>query len=223
MTLPEDRPSTSERYSSALNSSHLEVTERVGDVDLLIASGWARDGLGCQLYRLRVEFDSINRLELARADSLTAKLMTLNKLTMLRPAMRALDDFAQASAARSNLKAEPRTVYLTAGFALDAWISPNCHHCGGRGFNGGFGIPRAMCTHCGGTGKRQVRLGKTEALHQFGRLLLTHMDTKTEIVAKRMREFLGERAAAKASKLEAAKAALRKRLEDLRSTAAQED
>lgn len=223
MTLPEDRPSTSERYSSALQSSHLEVTVRPGDVDLLIASGWAREGLGCQLYRLRVEFDSINRLELARATALMAKLMTLNKLTMLGPTFRAVCAFAATSAARSRLDATDRQVETVAGNALDAWIAPNCYHCGGRGFNGGFGIPRCMCTHCGGTGKRQNRLGKTEAMHQFGRMLLSHMDTKTELVAKKMRDFLSQRESAKKIRREAAERALLQRLADLRSTAAQED
>lgn len=223
MTLPEDRPNTSERYSSALNSSHLEVaTERTGDVDLLIASGWAREGLGCQLYRLRVEFDSINRLELARADSLTAKLMTLNKLTMLRPAMKSLDAYAQLAAVKAKLDAAPRVVYIIAGSALDAWISPMCHHCGGTGLKGLFGTPQTVCTHCV-SGKRQPRLAKTEPGHQFGRLLLTHMDAKTDWVAKRMREFLSQRESAKKVRLDAAKQALARRLADLRSTAAQED
>ena len=50
MTLPEDRPNVTERYSSALNSSHLEVpTDKRGDVDTLIASGCAREALGTRL------------------------------------------------------------------------------------------------------------------------------------------------------------------------------
>lgn len=223
MTLPEDRPSTSERYGLALQSSHLELTVKPGDVDLLIASGWARESLGCQLFRLRIEFDSINHLELARADALTAKLMTMNKLTMFHPAVTAMDKFAQDAATRASLKAEPRAVYMTAVFALDAWLVPNCYHCGGRGFNGGFDVPRIMCTHCGGTGKRQVRLGKVEVMHQFGRKLLTHMDSKCDLVAKRMREFLSQRESAKKIRRDAAQQALAQRLADLRSTAAQED
>ena len=222
MTLPEDRPNTSERYSSALRSSHLELTAKPGDVDLLIPSGWTRDGLGCQLYRLRVEFDSINRLELARADNLTAKLMTLNHLTTLRPALSALAEFAQGLAARSGIE-QGSAVHWCSSAALANWIDPNCPHCQGRGVSGGFGTPRTICNHCGGSGKRQVRLGKTEPMHQFGRRLLTHMDTKTELVAKRMRDFLGQRAAAKRLKMQAATAALSQRLAELRSTAAQED
>lgn len=49
-----------ERYATAVDSSHLEVDpdERC-DVDLLIAAGWVRDGLGTSLYRLRVEWDAV--------------------------------------------------------------------------------------------------------------------------------------------------------------------
>jgi hypothetical protein len=43
----------------ALESHHLKLsTDRAGDVDLLIACGWVRDGLGATLYRLRAEFDA---------------------------------------------------------------------------------------------------------------------------------------------------------------------
>ena len=42
MTVPGDRPTIPERYARALESSHLEATpERQGDVDVLIAAGWA--------------------------------------------------------------------------------------------------------------------------------------------------------------------------------------
>jgi hypothetical protein len=47
-----------ERYSRAINSSHLEVTEFAGDIDSLVAAGWVRDSLATTLYRLRVEFDA---------------------------------------------------------------------------------------------------------------------------------------------------------------------
>jgi len=223
MTLRDDRPSTAERYGSAMQSSHLEVTERAGDVDLLIAAGWARDGLGCQLYRLRAEFDSINRLELARADSHAARLMAFSRLTSLRGAMDALDKFAQAAALRKKYRGEPSSIRMIAAKCLTFWMAPHCHHCTGRGVTGGFGAPLLLCRHCHGTGKLQVRLAKTEPGHQFGRALLNLMDNKTEFVAQRMSTFLGQRAAAKQIRRDAAKQALAMRLADLRSTAAQED
>ena len=226
MTLPEDRPNVTERYSSALNSSHLEVTpDKRGDVDMLIASGWARESLGTQLYRLRVEFDSINQIELAAVGhSLTAKLMTLNKLQTLRPTMVQLGAFAQMTAARRGLQETEEAIHWIAGRCLDAWISPLCHHCGGRGFNGGMGAPRLLCTHCSGTGKRRPKLARTVAGHDFGRSLLGHMDAKTERVAKAMRRFLSQQTApAKKDGAKSETEALRQRLALLRSTEAQAD
>lgn len=46
-----------ERYARAIQSSHLEVTDRPNDVDVLVAAGWVREGLATALYRLHVEFE----------------------------------------------------------------------------------------------------------------------------------------------------------------------
>ena len=53
------KPTTSERYARALESHHLEVKESHGDVDYLIAAGWATDALGVMLHRLRAEYDAV--------------------------------------------------------------------------------------------------------------------------------------------------------------------
>lgn len=54
------RLTVDERYATAVDSSHLEVEpDRRCDVDMLIAAGWVRDGLGTSLYRLRVEWDAV--------------------------------------------------------------------------------------------------------------------------------------------------------------------
>lgn len=220
MTLPEDRPSVGERYGRAMQSSHLQVTaDKPGDVDVLIAAGWTADNLGCHLYRLRMQFDSFGRQRAPQSDGLVG----VNCLTMMRPAKLALDAFALAQAVRAGLQADERAVLLIAGSALSVWISPNCDHCGGRGFNGGFGVPHERCNHCAGTGKRSPRLGRTDENHQFGRHLLALMDAKTEFVAKRMRDFLSQRESASRIRHGAAEQALSQRLGELRSTAAQED
>ena len=69
MTGTEDRPTMAEQYSRAMESSHLEVTEERGDVDFLIAAGWTGESLGTDLYRTRMEFDGLNKRELAMADT----------------------------------------------------------------------------------------------------------------------------------------------------------
>ena len=60
MTAIEDRPNLEERYSRAIESSHLEVlADERCSVDMLIAAGWVKEGLGTALYRLRSEYDSV--------------------------------------------------------------------------------------------------------------------------------------------------------------------
>lgn len=54
-----ERRDLAERYSSAIESSHLEVTLEMGDVDLLVAAGWTKESLGTALYRVMVEFDTV--------------------------------------------------------------------------------------------------------------------------------------------------------------------
>lgn len=87
--LPEDRPTVDESYSRAIRSNHLESdSRRRGDLDLLIASGWARDGLGTSLYRLRTEFDG-QRAAYQQADQALTQARedvrhVLRKATVLR-------------------------------------------------------------------------------------------------------------------------------------------
>lgn len=60
MTAIEDRPSLPERYSRALESTHLElVLDERCSVDMLIACGWVKETLGTELFRLRSEFDAV--------------------------------------------------------------------------------------------------------------------------------------------------------------------
>lgn len=69
MTNTEDRPTLEERYSRAMSTSHLEVKDRPGDVDMLIAAGWCKETLGTMLYRLRSEFDAVKGGEHAVASA----------------------------------------------------------------------------------------------------------------------------------------------------------
>lgn len=68
MTIPEDRPTLEERYSRALESSHLSVDpDQRGDVDYLVAAGWCHESLGTALFRLRGEWD-LTRAQLRQAE-----------------------------------------------------------------------------------------------------------------------------------------------------------
>lgn len=72
MTAIEDRPTLPERYARALDSTHLAlVLDERCSVDILIAAGWVKEGLGTKLYRLRTEYDAVRgrhrQAEIARA------------------------------------------------------------------------------------------------------------------------------------------------------------
>lgn len=217
-----DRPTIDERYSTVLETSHLEVVlDRRCDADYVIAAGMARSLLGTALLRLRAEWDAargewrhgathiLALLDEARAkeravsveaafglrmqaeqEAVTHMALTLIQLKTLASAKAALLSYALRQATLRRFMRPDEDVAKIAGRALEAWLDPTCMHCDGRGFNGGFDAPRALCTRCGGTGRRPIRLGPSNSDHEFGRFLLAQMDAKTEWVARRMRRLL---------------------------------
>lgn len=190
--LPENRPSIDERYMRATQSSHLEVSnERTGDVDLLIASGWiGADNLGALLFRLRTEFDAVNRVELRNAaTSLIARTLTLMQLRSLPSTRDALGRYAVRAATLTKFMRDDRGVMKVAGRALDLWLDPMCPACDGRGFNGRPGEPRLMCTQCGGSTHRPLKLDHNDDGQRFGRYLMNAMDSKTQHVAAMLLRF----------------------------------
>lgn len=57
----DDEPMTlGERYSRAMGSSHLRMTEGPGDLDVIISAGMLEDALGAALLRLRTEYDLVS-------------------------------------------------------------------------------------------------------------------------------------------------------------------
>lgn len=79
-----ERRDLHERYSSAIESSHLEVTLEVGDVDMLVAAGWTHESLGTLLFRLLVEFDGVRgdyrlAVQALRAAELRARQLSRSK------------------------------------------------------------------------------------------------------------------------------------------------
>lgn len=245
------RATIAERYGRATESSHLEmVSERTGDVDLLIAAGWAKEGLGTALYRLRVEWDSV-RAEQRQAEdnlrlmtrasakasledrpglrqaaeyaALTARALILIRIGSLHTTREALGRFADIWATRQRYMQPFAVVCKIAGLALDIWLDPACPHCTGRMFVGELGSPQVICKPCRGTGKRDYLLHESEAGHNFGRSLLVEMDRKTDHVDRTMRRYLSGHANGKPPHQEAVIRDLKKRLEDLRSARAQED
>lgn len=277
------RPDIEERHAQAIESDDLMVLLKRCSVDYLVAAGWVRDGLGADLFRLRVEFDNAradllqaqrnaadgaraaNNLErhatagaakaaaegdakkaaamrrdterardnakalreATEAAALTARNMILIHLKSLERTSQALHTFAVAFGARSrfyNLDA----IHAIVPRALQLWLDPNCPHCRGRGFSGGFGEPVRLCQECISTGKRingnpGFRLARSDSGHEFGRALLVEMDRKTERVVQAMKLYLHSSRVPDEEWGEAQAQALRQRLADLRSTQAEID
>lgn len=193
--IPEDRPTLPERYSRAMSSPNLKwgkLHERTVDLDILIAFGWIKqESLGTSLYRLRTEFDAINKIEVARCgSSLVARVLTLSQLRALPDVRNALGRFSIAHATRQRFMRPDDRVLQIAGRALDLWLDPHCPTCTGRGFTGGYGAPIVLCSHCHGSGKRTVDLDREYAGHEFGRSILAAMDRKTDFVRSQMKRHL---------------------------------
>lgn len=173
--------STEERYARAIHSSHLEVKEEArGDADTLIAAGMA-ETLGVMLARLRAEWDTIHPSErLQAADDLTSRVLVLMKLRTLSATKQAIYNFAFKQAERRGIDPKDAALPDLCGKVLDVWLDRKCHHCEGRGFNGGYREPQAHCRPCRGTGnRRQGQLHAVEAFHHYGLFLLNVMDTKS--------------------------------------------
>jgi len=132
-------------------------------------------------------------MEGAKGEALMAKVQMLSQLKTLEPAKAALGRFSSIIATRERYMQPDREVMRIAGTALDVWMDPMCHHCHGTGLTGGVGVVAGICPACHGTKLRAYRLHATDAGHQFGRSLLSHMDRKTEHVAGQMRRFLAVR------------------------------
>ena len=187
MTAAENRPTVEELYARASGSHHLEVRETRGDVDFLIAAGWAQESLGTKLYRLRSDFDVLRGLPQPQG----------RLLRSWRNALIPLQAFAVLHALRHDFNPGSHRIMDIAEAALKAWMDPNCPACSGRRFIGGAGVPIVVCAHCGGSGRREhargFRLGANWAEHEFGRSLMTTMDRKADRVGMQMRRCLSSR------------------------------
>lgn len=171
-----------ERYARATRSSHLELKrtdEAPGDVDTVIAAGTA-EHVGILLTRLRLEWDTVSKRELAQAGtSGTARVLTLMGLRSLDRAKQTLLLFAVRQAPHKACDSGPEAIHALVVQVLQVWLDKLCYPCDGRGFSGGYGKARVMCSKCGGTGsRRNSKLGQTPAEHIFGLWLLGMMDSR---------------------------------------------
>lgn len=188
-------PTIQERYARASQSTRLVIPKlyerRLGDVDVLIAAGWAQDGLSTGLYRLRAEFDLISRLEIDQAaNDETARLLILMRLKSLASTREAVGRFARQLAETRLPGTAPKDVNALVAKVLDVFLSPLCGPCKGRGFTGGYGVPQVWCTRCARSGRRQVSFGKSDLERLFCAELLATLERKLAALDAKMVRYL---------------------------------
>jgi hypothetical protein len=190
--------SSIERYSRAISSSHLTVTDKPGDVDALIAAGWVRNSLATMLYRLRVEFDLIDRTTPVLSNcAATSRLLVLMNCRGLPAARDALGQFVMAQATRAGLNTSTQEQMRLSGRILDLFLDPLCEACHGVKFREVPGTGRLSgvpCGVCDGSGVRRMKFsgGASYAEAEFTRDVQGALARKMDYVGKMMRRFLRE-------------------------------
>lgn len=172
-----------ERYTKAVTSSHLRLTENeAGDVDVLIAAGKFADPLGGLFSRLRAEFDVVHAEVKHEAKgqhigSVNTRMLTMMRLKSLKTSKAKLIEMAQAKRTKYSQPFAWSDVERIAWQALSAWLDPTCTHCDGRGKSGGYsGGPEVLCTHCDGGKRPMTGIGKSERERSFALELVTAIE-----------------------------------------------
>jgi hypothetical protein len=162
--------------------------------------------------------------ELAGRQAMSARIMVLIDLKTLPRVKQELYATAVSLLARYGIEWEAPVLASVIGQVIDIHIDPICHHCQGRGSNGGYGMPKVICRKCKGSGRRgHGDIGKDNLQRQFGRELLDDMREAIYAaergISRRMRrtEEIDPDARAEAER------ALADRLRDLRTPQAQAD
>ncbi len=168
---------TEERYARAIRSSHLECTDRAGDIDALIAAGMVRDGIGPDLLRLRADYDSMSHLPGARNAIKLLKRMPHTRDRVLK--------FAEDIAAAKQFEFTPADLTAIVVRVIDLYLSPNCPPCGGTGLVGEFGSVRNTCPACGGA-KRRSLMWDNDATERFVQVLQVRMESKVDSASRRI-------------------------------------
>lgn len=174
------------------------------------------------------------RVENARNAALQARALALVHLTTLDEARTKMGGFALMHAINEKFSLSRQTVAKCAGRALQHWIDGSCQACQGRGFHGGHMVPKMICTVCNGSRRTDGALrlecvgmpakSKASSESAFVLSLLAEMDRKCDVVQRAMlRHLRHRRSDGPRDVATAAAAALRTRLDELRSARAHED
>lgn len=191
--------SVADKYARSITSSHLECTEFTGDLDALIAAGWVREGLSTALWRVRVEFDAVDKQAIGRGNcSMTDRLLALAHMRSLGPAKTALQAFITGQAGRGGLTLTAVERARVTGRVINSLLDPVCPACHGvksKTVPGSGRLSGRPCEACEGSGRVGLEFaGKIKGDElEFTRDVLSEIDRKMARVSMLMKRFLRER------------------------------
>jgi hypothetical protein len=175
---PADPPTTAELYMRAQRTSHLELGERRGDVDRIIAAGLS-GGLGMTLFRLLGEYQMLDhtiKVSSPSNDRRTHRLLIYMDLGSLYGAKQALWGYAEMLAAKNDYAFKEDALRALVGRCIDVFLDTLCGTCSGARVTGAYGGIQPPCRDCRGTGKRDCSIGKTLEEQAFAGRLLRDME-----------------------------------------------
>lgn len=190
--------SVADRYARSVGSSHLETTEFTGDIDALIASGWVRESLATMLWRLRVEFDRVDKQSLTRGTQIDITL-ALSRMRSLPSTKAALRTFATSHAQRGGITLTDSEADGLTATILNHFLDSQCKVCNGVKFKTVPGTGRLSanpCDECKGSGRSRVdRRSQGMVIEAMAAQVLLELDRKIAVVAAVMGRFLRQTAA----------------------------
>ena len=193
-----DQPTIAERYATATETTTLKPTRAnssAGAVDVLMAAGMCREGLGTRLLRLRAEFDALaSEIRGTGNNSLTDTLLVLMQMRTLKTVKEHVGNLARQQAIVLRFHPNPDALAKLTARVLNVFLDPNCWSCEGRGFTGGGRHeqtgPPILCSSCHGTGKRRDSVGRNDHERQFAAHLLALLEKSVDHAEQAMRHKL---------------------------------
>jgi hypothetical protein len=123
------------------------------------------------LYRLRIEYDKVDKRSLARVNvTVTNVLLALTHVRSLMPVREALRRFVSGQAWREGMELDQETLHRVADRVLDHFLDPICSVCNGTQFKVVTGTGRLSgeaCSNCLGSGKRALFYGEGAQAEEY--------------------------------------------------------
>jgi hypothetical protein len=178
--MTDEKISIGERYAVASGSSNLRCGGEAhrGDIDVVMAAGFAGETAGKILSRARNEFDDAHATIPEDVGATNRRMLAVMRMASLSAAKRVVNDFALVRAERYSLPMYDDECAKLAWQALSVYLDPSCSSCSGRGFSGGYDGPTLRCTHCRETGKRRGFVGNSDSQRAFVEALIGRIENE---------------------------------------------